>query len=367
MTMRQSDARGIVDVVGEDPFERGRSRGAGADDGIRRTIERYFDLFGVVGIREEVVRDDVESISASIAEWSPGLGAELAGVASGARVEPWRVVAVNARTEILSRATGTRPGECSTITSAVDGVVGAQTWDWHEELDDCWHLQRVRGTRHDYVGLTEFGILAKIGLNSAGVGVMLNILGHREDRPFGVPVHLVCARILAEASSLSDALDLLLGAPTTTSSAITVLTATESATVELSPLGAAIVEQELPTRIHTNHFLASRLREGENRALYEPDSQQRLALLSDRIGRSAPSTAGDLLDCLGAHAPDGADVCCHPAEGAVFGQRWSTLATVTIEPGHQALTVFEGGPLELDRTRGIRLTTQPEGKPGLAR
>lgn len=359
MTAGRPERRSIVEVTGEDPFERGRSRGMGATAGIRRTIERYFDLFRTVGIGDDLVRRDAATITASIAEWSPELGAELAGVAAGSGVEPWRLVAVNARTEILSRAVGTRPGECSTIVCEAEGVIGAQTWDWHEELDDCWHLQHVRGSRLDYVGLTEFGIIAKIGINSAGVGVMLNILGHREDRPSGVPVHLVCARVLAEATSLAEALDILMAAPVTTSSAITLLTPAETATVELSPLGAAITDDEAPTRVHTNHFLVPRLREGENRELYEPDSQQRRILLADRARRKAPSTENDLIDCLGAHLPDGAEVCCHAADGAAFGQRWSTLATVAIEPEHRSLTVFEGGPLELDRTRGTRLAARP--------
>jgi hypothetical protein len=45
--------------------------------------------------------------------------------------------------------------------------------------------------------MTEAGIVGKVGVSSAGVAVLLNILGHRDDGPpIGVPVHVLTRSVL---------------------------------------------------------------------------------------------------------------------------------------------------------------------------
>ena len=345
----------ILEIDASDPYRRGLIRGAQARVGIHRAVELYNQLFGSFGLEDATVRSDALTALRVTEKWSPELAAEIEGTAIGAGLESWQIAAVNARTEILSQVLGARPGECSAIATVKKHTVGAQTWDWHEELSESWHLQRISGTPVNSVGLTEFGILGKIGINSAGIGVMLNILGHVDDCPGGVPVHLACARVLAECSTIDEASRMLSYAPVTTSSAITVLSEDAAVTVELSPRGASIVEPSNGVLLHTNHFVTESLGKGEKPGLYEPDSQQRFALLSKRATTMTLTTPAELVSALCAHATDGAEICCHPEAGAVFGHRWSTLATITLEPSLRQMNACMGGPAESSTREWMRL------------
>ncbi len=346
----------MVQVDSEDSRERGRQRGEAIRERLHAGVQVYLSLFETVGVPEAEVREGADRCLAATDAWSPRLVTEMSGVAEGSGLELWKIAALNARTEILSGALGSRPGECSTVVHAGASPVSAQTWDWHEELDDYWHLHDVRGAGRRYVGLTECGILGKIGVNDAGVGVMLNILGHQADRADGVPVHLVCARVLGDAATLDEAIGILRGAPVTTSSAITVVAPEGAVVVELSPNGATVIQPTDGMLLHTNHFLTPALATGEKPGLYDPDSQLRLAELRARVAaKPLPADPEGLIEYLVSQPGDEAELCCRPEAGAVFGHRWATLATVTIDPADRMIRVAAGSPAEYDSGRAVTL------------
>lgn len=350
----------VIRIDSTDAFERGLQRGAATRAAVTEGVEIYLALFAAAGISRETVRASADQAIAATERWSPALVEEMRGTAEACGLELWKIAALNARTEVLSGASGAKPGECSTIVNGRENPVAAQTWDWHEELSHCWHLQDVRGNPRRFVGLTEHGILGKIGMNDAGIGIMLNILGHRADRADGVPVHLVCTRILAEAATLDEAVRILETAPVGTSSAITVVSPHAAVTVELSPEGAAVLQPQDDVLLHTNHFLDARLGEGEKLGLYDPDSQLRHDVLADRVAAAPlPTAARDLIPYLVSQPGDAAQLCCVPAPGARLGDRWATLATITLDAGARAMTVSAGSPLDATDERTRRLVAVP--------
>ncbi|MGV8913253.1 MAG: C45 family autoproteolytic acyltransferase/hydrolase [Rhodoglobus sp.] len=346
----------IIHIDSTDAFQRGVDRGRAIADTLTKGIAIYLELFEASAISIDDVRRYAEQAVVATEKWSPALADELKGLAEGSATPLWKIAAVNARTEILSKAVGTKPGECSTIVNAGANPVGAQTWDWHEDLEECWHLQRVAGTPRTFVGLTEHGILGKIGINDAGVGIMLNILGHQADRPDGVPVHLVAARVLAEAATLAEAVEILRTAPVSTSSAITVVSPEGAVIVELNPEGAAVLEPIDGVLIHTNHFVDPQLSKGEKLGLYDPDTQARYDVLVERAAAAPlPTAASALIPYLFSEPGDEAQLCCIPAIGAVFGDRWSTLATITLDAAAHAITISPGSPKDATAEKTIRL------------
>ena len=346
----------VVRIDSGEARERGRQRGAAIRARLHAGVEVYLSLFTAVGLSASAVRLGAERCLAAVERWSPELADELYGVAQGAGIDLWKVAALNARTEILAEAVGSRPGECSTMVHAGKNPVAAQTWDWHEELDDYWHLHDVRGNARRFVGLTEHGILGKIGVNDAGIGVLLNILGHQSDRVGAVPMHLVCARVLGEASTLDQAIGILRDAPVATSSAITVVAPDGGVVVELSPQGATVIQPVDSVLLHTNHFLTEALAVGEKAGLYDPDSQLRLAELRARVAaKPLPADPEGLIAYLVSQPGDEAELCCRPEDGAVFGQRWATLATVTIDPADRRISVAAGSPADYDPARAVTL------------
>ena len=317
----------------------------------------YRRLFAVrVGLSGDDLRRLGSQALDRIAAWSPALLEEIDGIAHGSGFEVELIGALNARTELLAASAG----ECSTIAclgtaTASGSPLGVQTWDWHEELREgwlVWTIEHADGRRVET--LTEAGIVGKIGVNASGVGVLLNILGHRGDHsPVGVPVHALCRRVLDEADGAVAALTMAAGATMSASSALTVVADDAdggvACTVELSPAGPGFVMPDARgVLIHTNHFLA------------DPGPARATRWCASRPTRcygsitppggwpqiEAPIEAEDLLTAMDSHRGGSGAICCHPAAGAVFGDRWTTLATVVIEPARAEMRVLAGGPCQ---------------------
>jgi len=122
----------------------------------------------------------------------PGVyGEEIEGIADGAKLLSWQIAALNARTEIFHRLMQGLPStECTAAFFPENRVLG-QNWDWMEQLEPLvvvMEIERVDG--HRILQLTEPGIIGKIGFNSRGIGVCLNILTGKSS-PVSVPVHIL--------------------------------------------------------------------------------------------------------------------------------------------------------------------------------
>ena len=94
-----------------------------------------------------------------------------------------------------------RPGptECSVVGQ---GGLLAQNWDWHPDAAASTVVWIVEHEHGWFATLTEAGMLAKIGLNDAGLGVCLNLLNTTADGGLdGTPVHLLLRRTLARAAA----------------------------------------------------------------------------------------------------------------------------------------------------------------------
>ncbi|MEV0254089.1 C45 family peptidase [Streptomyces sp. NPDC050732] len=351
-----------IAVSAADPYARGVARGARLRTGIPAALDVYARLFALGGITLNGARDDAERTLDVIGGFRPAARAEIAGLAHGAGVEEWQVGVLNARTEILARSTAVPPGECTTV---VYGGLGAQTWDWHVELADHWHTLESRGARHTVVGLTEHGILGKIGLNSAGLALHFNILGHLRDTVGGVPMHVLAAVVLAEAGGVAEAVELVRSAPLASSGSFALFDAAGDAVLlDISPAGVHEIRPEdrggRGVLLRTNHFLTPALTADEKSWLYQPDSAERRAFMADRLHRTPrlPSDAEALASLLvtGADEPP---VTCLPDPAKPLGQRWATLATVTLDPATRTARVLDGTPADIGTADWHVLTAEP--------
>ncbi|WP_308798900.1 C45 family peptidase [Agromyces silvae] len=341
-----------------DPYARGVALGRFGADEIAANVAGYSELFEVVGVQPGDLPRLGREAAEQIAAWAPDLATELRGQADGAGLELWQLGMLNARTEILATVGAIGEGECS--TSVVLPEAGpprtVQTWDWHDvSNDDTLVVRYLARPGHEVRYFTEFGILGKIGVNSAGLGVHFNILNHANDGDgIGVPVHAVARQLLEQATSLDEAIEIARSASVTASTVLTIVAyrdgRSDAACVELSSGGTAVVR---PTGdgvlLHTNHFLDDALAGGE----MVPDTSStypRLEHLRDRLGAL---TSMDAVERAGVgmlvHEADGAPVCCHPDPALSFEHRWQTLLTISldVEGGH--LQFHEGGPCTVTR------------------
>lgn len=205
------------------PEECGAGYGSAARDLVAANLDRYLRRFrDQAGLDEAAVRAAGAAFRRATVPHHRRIADALDALAAGASVGVEEIYALNARTELLY---GSPPdaaeGGCTSLGvlgthTAGGNLLLAQNWDWHPDQRDTMVLLATRDERGlEVLALTEAGMLAKTGLNSAGVGVCVNMLGCDRDgiarddiarggEP-GVPYH-VLLRAALEADSLTWAL-----------------------------------------------------------------------------------------------------------------------------------------------------------------
>jgi isopenicillin-N N-acyltransferase like protein len=289
------------------PVDRGFAFGTALAREVARTVELYRRLLQGMSLRE----------AGSGVRLPDELMDEVEGIASGAGVNVFELLAVNARTELLA-------GGCSVVARR---SWLAQTWDWHPAaapvvwtvmFDDGWLCT-----------VTEAGMVGKLGLNSWGVSCGFNYLRSSVDGVGGVPVHALARQVLgcrgaAEARAVLSA--------ASASVALTVAAPDGLFCAEVSPGGVRFVSPEPDGwLVHTNHFLFPPVR-GKD-AQREPETLARRSLLLSRM--RAGATVADAL------AEPPVYRCEH---GETWAERRATLLAMWAEPGR--LRVAAGTPFE---------------------
>ncbi|UYM06588.1 C45 family autoproteolytic acyltransferase/hydolase [Solicola gregarius] len=334
-----------------DPRTRGEEIARLGAEHVRANLDGYVRLFRAVGVEDVRLREFGTQAADALAAWRPDLHAEMCGVAAGTGLTEWELGLLNARTEVLAAVGAVGEGECSTSVYLPDDGAprGVQTWDWHDELDADRLLARYvsdRGLEVRY--FTEFGMLGKIGINDAGLGLHFNILNHSSDSdPIGVPVHAVARSILDSATTIAEAVEIADSASVSASTVLTVLTYDgdrgDAACIELCPAGHAVVGPEDGLLVHTNHFVDPELARGElapaTASTYR--RYKHVRSLREQVADPDPRRRAE---ALAVHEVDGAPVCCHPDPEMTFDQRWESLLTTALDLEHNRMWFHDGRP-----------------------
>jgi isopenicillin-N N-acyltransferase-like protein len=239
----------LITITGE-PFERGKQHGEQLGSEIAKTIDFYRSIFDM---SEAKILRHADYFRKLIYDFNPNYSEEINGIAQGAGVDPLWVVAINARTEILSHK-AVVSNECTSVYFATQSILG-QNWDWGKALEPLTVLMRiVQADGHIIFMITEPGIIGKIGMNNSGLGVCLNILtlGKVLD---GLPVHIILRAIL-DCKSLTQ-VDLLL-AQHSSGKASNIMVADASGNsfdIEFCGEDSYRLTPDSDYLLHTNHYL----------------------------------------------------------------------------------------------------------------
>lgn len=345
--------------------DRGKDIGEVFSREIREATESYHAFFELRGLSPERVRHIADQSLAALEAWCPRLATELIATAEAAGVAVWRLAALNARTEVLAAVAPDTEGECSTMIYAPAGAVPQtmQTWDWHAALCPSGLVlelvpgdAQADGAAPNDPGLvgrvrlfTELGVLGKIGVNDAGLGVHFNILHHVSNHPDGgVPVHAVARRILEEARTVAEAEAIARSASVSASTVITVATAAgpepRAASLELSPAGVAIVAPtEAGWLLHTNHFLDPGLIPGEA-TLDASTTYSRIDHLAQQVPALADLPVRERARAFAGPSGAGAPVCFTPNPADPPHEQWTTLLTIALDLEAGQLEYAAGSP-----------------------
>jgi isopenicillin-N N-acyltransferase-like protein len=345
------------------PRERGRQLGEAARERVQRSVDAYDEVFAhVAGWDPARVRAAAAAFRAPIAAHGEKFLEEMAGIAEGAGVGADDVLAINLRTEVMFAATArdaapAMPLECSAFAvlpgrSGGRTLVG-QTWDWlAHAADTTIVVEAHQDDAPDYVTVVEAGLLAKAGMNSAGVALATNALVCAADRGApGVPYH-VLLRSMLDAETVSDAFAAITRGARASSANFLLADADGVALdVEAAPGDHARVFLGYPERdllLHTNHF-ANLGFDGRDASLVAmPDSPFRLARLQGlTAGHDGPLDLGFWTAALADHAMFPFGVCCHPDPRAgAAPERYATIFGLVMDPAERRMWLAPGSPCE---------------------
>jgi isopenicillin-N N-acyltransferase-like protein len=374
----------LVTIEGP-PLERGRQYGRQARERIHAALRVYAPAWSAGGAgNRDALLARAREFAQVIRGRFPDLLEEMQGIAEGADLVLEDVVALNARTELLYGANSAQ-GAAKAVQDGMnaakgkgiaktakggaksakrkaqtppDGCTGAvilpersggrviigQNWDWRPACRDLAILLRIvpeQGPR--ILTFVEAGMLARSGMNSAGIGLCGNFLQSDQDfRQSGVPIPLL-RRAMLQSETLAQAVGAVLRSPRAFSSNhLLAHRDGEAIDLESSPPEVFTLFAEQGLLAHANHFKAAQGRVRDTGLARYPDSLFRDRRVLVQLNRQdGPLTADDLKLALQDHfgLPD--SVCRHRAARA-DGVEIETVASVVMDLTQGVLWVAPG-------------------------
>jgi isopenicillin-N N-acyltransferase-like protein len=341
----------LVDVAGT-PRDCGVAYGEAAADLIAANTANYMRRFAAVaGIDAESARGYGASFRAATNAFAPRVGEMLDGVAEGSGVPVDEVYALNGRTELIYSA---YPHECTALAvlgerSATGHTLLAQNWDWHPDQRPFALLLATRdelGRRA--IALTEAGMLAKAGLNDAGLGVCVNMLGTlRDRRDGGVPYH-VLLRAALDARHLGAAIKAVCGTPRGASinlllaQAYPAGTPGEAIDLEVAPDDVGFLHPVDGVLTHANHFETA-LSAIDSLKTFGGSSFFRAARARRLLG-DGPIEEARLRHVLQDHGGRPQSICRHDEPGTPEADRSESLYSLVLDLDERRMSIAAGPP-----------------------
>jgi len=251
----------IIELNQPLPRQRGRAYGESAKQQIHAILEVYRDIFH--RITAETWAESIERgkpFFSRAEAFAPDLLEEIQGIAEGCSRQVEDILLLNTRSEILHNAQ-VLSLECTAVAALPEATKGnemllAQNWDWYKAVVDSQVILKIAARENTpaLITFTEAGQLAKIGMNDAGIGLVVNNLISDQPR-IGVPWIFLTRRVL-ESSHFAQALGYVLNTPRAHSINFLLATAEgEAVNLETSPVEDHVLWPEKGLLAHTNHYL----------------------------------------------------------------------------------------------------------------
>jgi len=281
---------------------------------------------------------------------------EIQGIATGSGFLLEEIVAINVRSELLFLLTSSDEKSIKTCctavgaapeSTAIENTLLAQNWDWYTATQSqCVFLHIKQPELPDIVQFVEAGLIAKTGLNSAGIGLCTNALvcdGWR----VGVPYHAILRGIL-NADSLAQAI----GAVTTPKRAsagnfMLGHAKGEIINIEAGPKNFSIIYPDKGVLSHTNHFQIPHPEIKDKIPSLWPDTIVR----GMRAAKLISAKRGQInLDSMQNILKDQFDrpssICSHESVDQPKEEAYQTNASIILELTQKKITVAKGPPCE---------------------
>ncbi|MEE9593576.1 MAG: C45 family peptidase [Thermoplasmata archaeon] len=351
------------------PWDIGYAHGSQVPAQIRHNLDLYFHRFEAEwGLPKVEVLRRAQQYETVVAEADRGYLEAVRGLAEGAGLPEQEILALNLRYEIVYSASAQRgkdqagdrlPSGCTSLALLPHRTRGAhllmaQNWDWLPGIEAIVVRYRMDGGP-TVLAFTEAGIVGpKIGLNSAGLGLLINGMLSDKDswERLGVPFHVRCWQIL-QAETVEDAAHVVRDSPGSCSANFVLGQAlgnyAQILDLESSPVGTA---ERTPTEgilTHANHF-----HDPDALGIWQPliyeitstfERQDRIDKLLPREG-GEELTIADIQAMLQDHENAPKSLCRHPMTEMPEEQRYQTVVSVIMDVDERRFLVAHGPPCE---------------------
>jgi isopenicillin-N N-acyltransferase-like protein len=343
------------------PYEQGRQQGQALRERIDHNVALYFARFaGEVRLGRREVLSRAARYLAAIEAHSPDYYAGMRGLADGCGRDLAELAALNVRYEILYYQFGANAmaDGCTALAVTPEAAGGrlliGQNWDWIPGVQGAL-LHTIEPDGLETLSFTEAGIFGgKIGLNSAGVGLVVNGLTTTDDdwSRLNAPFHVRCYAIL-RARDLDAAIRVVADAPRACSTNFVIAqTPDQVVNIEAAPDRVRLIEPAGGCLAHTNHLLDPRaLGVAEPPSAFRPGSCHRLARMDQLLQAMRPATIESLQGALRDHDGNPNAICRHPDSSAAPDAQYTTVLSALMDLEARAMYVSDGPPCESDYQR----------------
>lgn len=338
-----------LEVAGA-PRELGRQIGEALRDEIREFAATALALVRkTVRISDATVQATLASSLRLAADYAPDHVEELRGMADATGLPLDALMLLQTRNQMLPEAdagctsVALGAGDESPGAWRVGGLV-AQNWDNDPALDRFTIVLTRRPTgKPALLNVTQAGLIAYIGFNSAGLGLCLNTLPAPARRT-GVP-HYFTVRGIYEARSLDEAVQAVRRAERAIPANIMLTTPQGPADLEVTIDDVHVLRDDANRRVtHANHCRHPALQAVAAQfgdLIQSRERQRRVDDLLDACG--APPTVADVQRILRDHEGYPRSLCRHPNDDPATGF-WETVFSVILEPGERRMHLSRGTP-----------------------
>ncbi len=347
----------IIELDQSDPVKRGQVYGEAAGNSIKKLLEIYKELFFKnSGLAWNKILPMLDPYIDKTKAFAPELLDEIKGIATGANLTFKDIFAINARSEILFDL-NIFTDECSTLVALPGSTknrstILAQNWDWYKETESCQVILKIaqRENIPSIVTFTEAGQLAKIGMNNAGIGLVVNTLS-ADRAKVGIPWIFISRRIL-ESSRMTQAMGSVLNSPKGHSMNFLIAHEDgEAVDIETSCIENNIIFPQKNTLAHTNHYIEPCIGFKDNKKGHHnpaPSSYFRL----NRINKLLTQMDGKLKiesiqNILKDHFDHPFSVCLHDSdEFTPITQTSKTCLSIVMDLSQKTIFYTKGNPCQ---------------------
>jgi isopenicillin-N N-acyltransferase-like protein len=341
--------------------ERGLQYGQQARARIQRNVEIYRQVFEYyAGWPWHTVVEHASAFEQPIEAFRAHFVDEMRGIAEGSGLPLSHILALNVRTEIMFAAVARAAAEgCTAVVALPEATVNqhtllAQNWDW--KLDAAETVVILEAEPDDgpsFITAVEAGLLAKTGMNSAGIGLVTNALVSDQDKGEpGVPYHAILRAIL-ESETMAGAVSAVTRFPRASSANYLIAHRDgEAINVEAAPGDYARVYMAFPeggTYAHTNHFMCPGFDLKDVQIWNGPGSlfrQRRAArLLAERRGALDAASIGEVLTD---HFDRPYSVCSHTDPNLPRIEQYVSILSIIMDLSAGELWLADGNPCQAD-------------------